>query len=88
MGANENVFAENLIKEEFISGISNESHHRTKGEEEVLSNLTKTMIEFYQTNTSRMFVQAYTQNCSDMIVYVGELYIHLQGAIFNVFFIS
>jgi hypothetical protein len=73
LGANENELAENLVREEFISGISSQSHQRTKEEQEILSNLTQTMKEFYQTNTSRLFMQAYTQNCSDLIVYVGEL---------------
>jgi hypothetical protein len=42
---NQNVSIENLVREEFISGILNESQPRTKDEEEVMSNLAKTMPE-------------------------------------------
>jgi hypothetical protein len=70
-GANQMVLAENLIREEFISGILNETCQRTKDEVEMLSNMTQTMKEFYQTKDSQMFVRASTQNCSDLIVNVG-----------------
>jgi hypothetical protein len=63
----------NLIEEEFISGISNESPHRTKDDEGIWANLTQTMNEFQQTNNSRLFSRASTQNCSDLIINVGEL---------------
>ncbi len=69
---NQNVSVENLIPEEFISGILNESQQRTKDEEEVMSNLAKTMPELYHTKDSQMFVRTSTQNCSDLIVDVGE----------------
>jgi hypothetical protein len=68
---NQNVSVENLVREEFISGILNESQQRTKDEEE-LSNLAKTMPELYHTKDSQMFVRTSTQNCSDLIVDVGE----------------
>jgi hypothetical protein len=71
LGANKNALAEKLIREEFISGMLNESHQRMKEEEELFSNLTQTMKEFYQKTNSQMFVRASTQNCSDMIVNVG-----------------
>jgi hypothetical protein len=72
LGANENDLTENLIEEEFILGISNESCQRTKEETAILSNLTQIMKEFYQTTNSQMFVKASTQNCPDLIVNVGE----------------
>jgi len=46
-GANQMVLAENLIREEFISGILNETCQRTKDEVEMLSNMTQTMKEFF-----------------------------------------
>jgi hypothetical protein len=72
LGANENDLTENLIEQEFIWGISNESRQRTIEENSILSNLTQIMKEFYQTTNSQMFVKASTQNCSDLIVNVGE----------------
>jgi hypothetical protein len=74
LGANENDLTENLIEEEFIWGISNESCQRTIEENSILANLTQIMKEFYQTTNSQMFVKASTQNCSDLIVNVGEFH--------------
>jgi hypothetical protein len=73
LGANENDLVMNLIEEEFIHGNFNESRQRTKEEEEIWSNFTKTMNEFQQTNNRRLFTRASTQNCSDLIINVGEL---------------
>ena len=78
LGTNQNVLVENLIQEEFISGISDESPQRTKEENATLSNLTQIMKEFYQTKNSQMFVKASTQNCSDLIVNVGKVVIYFR----------
>jgi hypothetical protein len=72
LGANENVLVENLLQEQFISGISDVSRQRTTEEEEILSNLTQSMKDFYQSKDSQMFARASTQNCSDLIVNVGK----------------
>ncbi len=74
LGANENVLVENLLQEQFISGISDVSRQRTTEEEEILSNLTQSMKDFYQSKDSQMFARASTQNCSDLIVNVGEFF--------------
>ena len=73
LGANDNLLAENLIQEEFVVGIYNEtSRQRTKDEEEMVSNLIQSMKMFYERKNSQKFVLASTQNCSDLIVNVGE----------------
>ncbi len=74
LGANENVLVENLLQEQFISGISDVSRQRTTEEVEILSNLTQSMKDLYQSKDSQMFARASTQNCSDLIVNVGEFF--------------
>jgi hypothetical protein len=68
---NENPEAMKLITEEFFEGRQNSSHVRTTEEEKILRRIAQKMSN-YTTDKKKSFVYMTSQNCQDMLLYVGK----------------
>ena len=78
LGANGNSQAEKLIDEEFIDGIKpgpNGTRKRTPAQIKKLESIKQKMREYYNWNEKSNFDLMAAQNCSDMIVEVGQLFL-------------
>jgi len=74
LGLNDNLKVTKLIVEEYIDGISNKTFMRTEEENQILTNMTDKMKEFYKWDGKKSFVSMAAQRCSDMLLYVCKLY--------------
>ena len=73
LGLNDNLKVTKLIIEEYIDGISNGTLERTEEENQILTNMTNRMKEFYQWDGRKSFLSMTAQKCSDLILYVGKI---------------
>ncbi len=72
LGINDNPTASKLIMEEFITG-KKEEFNATKEEQVIMSNILTKLSEKYAWNETSHFPEIAGQNCSDMLLYIGEL---------------
>jgi hypothetical protein len=75
LGINQNSKAKQVMLEEFIKGKkfdSNQTLKRSNEEEDILNEIKEKLKENYDWNENTSFARMAGQNCSDMIVHVGE----------------
>jgi hypothetical protein len=70
---NENSEASLLITEEFYEGIQNYSKKRTTEELNILSKIDQKMSSYNTSDGKPSFINAASQSCQDMLLYVGKL---------------
>jgi hypothetical protein len=75
LGINDNPSASKLIMEEFIDGRKGESN-RTKEEQVIMNDTLRKLSENYAWNEKSYFSQMAGQNCSDMLLHIGELIVY------------
>ncbi len=72
LGINDNPTATKLIMEEFVAGRKGE-FNATKEEQVVMSSILTKLSENYGWNATSRFPEIAGQNCSDMLLYIGEM---------------
>lgn len=88
LGLNDNLKVTKLIIEEYINGISNKTLVRSEEENQILTNMTDKMKEFYKWDGKDSFVSMAAQNCSDMILYVCKLQLNMYSKENNIFWLK
>ena len=71
LGINDNPTASKLIMEEFIDGRKGESN-ATKEEQVIMNNILTKLSENYAWKEKSYFSEMAGQNCSDMLIHIGE----------------
>jgi len=71
LGINDNPTATKLIMEEFITGRKGE-FNATKEEQVIMSSILTKLSENYGWNATSRFPEMAGQNCSDMLLHIGE----------------
>ena len=75
MGINNDSKAKKVMLEEFIKGKdydSNKTLQRSKVDEDILDRIQQKVREYYGWDGKTSFAEIGGQNCSDMLVRVGE----------------
>ena len=69
LGAGDDFLNANVLFYEFIIGLkkSPDTDHKTR-----LANMTKILKDFYQWNETIPFLKISSQNCSEMIIFLGK----------------
>jgi hypothetical protein len=73
LGINGFLNGTRILTEEFIDGIKPGSRLRSDDELAIIDDLTKKMIEFYEWDKNKLFLQKSSQKCSDMLIHVGKM---------------
>jgi len=71
LGINDDPSASKLIMEEFIDGRKGESN-RTKEEQVIMNDTLRKLSENYSWKEKSYFSEMAGQNCSDMLIHIGE----------------